>query len=143
MGLIISKGEVPAKMFFFLLDKSRLAIEELVIKSRSLINVPPREIEARNITTPKLRVLDLLKFANAITDVSLARMINSCTKSLHTFKLGYGGNTASLGMGVQTAVALSKCKLLKRLTLGDPEDLVKTKNLEGRLFNVKKLLNHK
>jgi hypothetical protein len=130
-------------MFFFLMDKSRLAIEELTIKSKSLINVPPREFEARNLTTPKLRVLDLLKFANAITDVSLARIINSCLKSLHTFKVGYGGNTESLGMGFQTAVALSKCKLLKRLTLGEPEELIKPKNLEGRLFIIKKLLNHK
>ena len=92
---------------------------------------------------PKLKVLDLLKFTNAINDVSLSRLINSCMKSLHTFKLGYGGNVASLGMGMQTAIALSKCRLLKRLTLGDPEDLVKPKNFEGRLQNIKKLLNHK
>ena len=92
---------------------------------------------------PRLRELDLLRFQNAINDVALARLVNACIRSLEGFKLGYGGNAASLGMGSQTTVALSKCKNLKRLVLGDPEDHAKPKQLEGRLQNVKRLLNHK
>ena len=42
-----------------------------------------------------------------------------------------------------STIALSKCRLLKRLSLGDPEDQHKLKQTEGRLLHVKRLLNHK
>jgi hypothetical protein len=46
-------------------------------------------------------------------------------------------------MGSLTTMALAKCRQLKRLTLGDPEDYHKPKMLDGRLFNINKLIHYK
>lgn len=70
-------------------------------------------------------------------------MLNACTKTLVIFKLGYGASTASLGLGSLSTVALCKCRNLKRLFLGDPEDFHKPRALDGRLFNLKKLVQYK
>jgi hypothetical protein len=70
-------------------------------------------------------------------------MLNACTKTLVTFKLGYGASAASLGLGSLSTVALCKCRNLKRLFLGDPEDFHKPKALDGRLLNLKKLVQFK
>jgi len=37
-------------------------------------------------------------------------------------------------------VALAKCKLLKKLQLGDAEDHHRPEHMDQRLFNVKKLI---
>ena len=70
-------------------------------------------------------------------------MLNACTKTLVGFKLGYGASAASLGLGSVSTVALCKCRNLKRLSLGDPDDYHKPKALDGRLFNLKKLVQYK
>ena len=40
-------------------------------------------------------------------------------------------------------MALAKCKLLKKLQLGDHEDYHKAEHMEHRLFAVKKLFQYK
>jgi hypothetical protein len=92
---------------------------------------------------PKLVELDLLRFNNCIFDTTLAKVLNSCTKSLTSFKIGYGCTSERLGLGSSSTIALAKCRLLKKLTLGDPEEYHRQKTMDGRIFNVKKLLTHK
>ena len=70
-------------------------------------------------------------------------MINACTKSLASLKVGYGTNSQNLGFGPLSTIALAKCKGLKRLVFGEPEEYHKPKQFEGKLYNVKKLMNHK
>jgi hypothetical protein len=87
--------------------------------------------------------LDLLRFHNNLNDHSLSKLLNACLKSLKVFRLGYGTTGQSLGLGSLSTVALAKCKLLKKLQLGDPEDFHKPEHMENRLFAVKKLFQYK
>ena len=143
IGLTFQKPDITSKMFFKLSERSRGVLTNLTIRCREFKFISPTVLEQNLVTFPKLVDLDLLKFQNWINDQALSRLINACTKTLTSFKLGYGGATANLGMGSLTTMALAKCRLLKRLALGDPEDHHKPKMLEGRLFNVNKLIHYK
>jgi len=130
-------------MFFKLSERSRGVLTNLAIRCRDFKFISPTVLEQHLVTFPKLVDLDLLRFQNSINDQALSRLINASTKSLASFKLGYGASAASLGMGSLTTMALAKCRQLKRLTLGDPEDYHKPKMLDGRLFNINKLIHYK
>lgn len=114
-GLTFSKSEVTNRMFTQILEKSKCSVTSLTIKCKSLTFISPSALEKDLITLPKLKELDLIRFNNAINDTTLARLLNACTKSLTNFKIGWGCNTQSLGFGLQSTIALAKCKLLKRL----------------------------
>ena len=140
VGLTFNKGDITSKMFFKLAERSRGMITNLSIRCRDFKFISPTVLENHLVTFPKLVDLDLLRFQNSINDNALSKLINACTKTLVSFKLGYGASAASLGLGSLSTVALSKCRNLKRLALGDPEEYHKPKALDGRLFNLKKLV---
>jgi hypothetical protein len=130
-------------MFFKLSERSRGVISTLAIRCRDFKFISPTVLENYLVTFPRLMELDLLRFQNSINDSALSKMLNACTKTLVGFKLGYGAGSATLGLGSLSTVALCKCRKLKRLILGDPEDFHKPEALVGRLFNLKKLAQYK
>jgi hypothetical protein len=130
-------------MFFKIIEKAKGVITSLAFKNRTFNMISPAVLEKHAMVVPRLQELDLLYFQNHLTDMTLSRLINGCTKSLTSLRVGYGTNSQNFGFGPMGAIALSKCKLLKRLVIGDPEEYHKSKQLEGKLVNIKKFLKHK
>jgi hypothetical protein len=73
-----------------MMEKAKTYISQFTIKARSFTSISPSVLENFMVTLPKLQELDLLSFQNAITDKCLSQILNACTKSLTSFKLGYG-----------------------------------------------------